>query len=180
MAESTETRTEHRAHSLTPTGKLVRLADQLELQLTRSFRADIDDVWASVTEPDRTARWIGSWEGEGAPGNTVRLRMIFEDEPAPMPLLIESCEAPHLLAVSAEDEQGLWRMELRLSQHGPTTDLQLVQVLTSPDGIGEIGPGWEYYLDMLVAAREDAPQPNFDDYYPAQKSYYEGLASNVP
>jgi len=39
-----------------------------------------------------------------------------------------------------------------------------------------MGPGWEYYLDMLVAARDGTPAPVFDDYYPAMKPYYEALA----
>ncbi|WP_198958148.1 MULTISPECIES: hypothetical protein [Amycolatopsis] len=39
------------------------------------------------------------------------------------------------------------------------------------EGIGEIGPGWEYYLDLLVAARTGAPRPEFTDYYPAVKPY---------
>ena len=43
---------------------------------------------------------------------------------------------------------------------------------TSTD-IGSVGPGWEYYLDMLVASREGDPQPSFDDYYPAQHEYYQ-------
>ena len=38
-----------------------------------------------------------------------------------------------------------------------------------------VGPGWEYYLDMLVAAHGGQPLPSFDDYFPAQQGYYEGL-----
>jgi hypothetical protein len=41
-----------------PTGRLVPTADGSELILSRTFRAPIEDVWASVTEPDRTARWF--------------------------------------------------------------------------------------------------------------------------
>jgi hypothetical protein len=37
---------------------------------------------------------------------------------------------------------------------------------------GEIGPGWEYYLDMLVAARDGSPEPDFDAYFPAMKPYF--------
>ena len=33
-----------------------------------------------------------------------------------------------------------------------------------PAVIGEIGPGWEYYLDQLVAASSGAPLPDFDAY----------------
>ena len=32
------------------------------------------------------------------------------------------------------------------------------------------------YLDGLVASRSDSAMPVWNDYYPAQKAYYEGLA----
>ncbi len=160
-----------------PSGRLVRLVDQLELQLSRTFRAPIDDVWASVTEPERTARWIGPWEGDGAPGNDITLKMIYEDQSqgSMTQLHIDACEAPRLLAVTAEDDHGIWRIELRLTQTGPTTELQLVHLLESTEGLGDVGPGWEYYLDMLVAAESGNEQPSFDDYYLSQMPYYEGL-----
>jgi hypothetical protein len=40
------------------------------------------------------------------------------------------------------------------------------------DGVGEIGPGWEYYLDLLVAATEETERPGFDQYYPALRGAY--------
>jgi len=33
-------------------------------------------------------------------------------------------------------------------------------------------PGWEYYPDMLVAARAGKALPSFEDYYPALKPHY--------
>ncbi|MGS0686750.1 hypothetical protein ACVBEQ_16665 [Nakamurella sp. GG22] len=42
---------------------------------------------------------------------------------------------------------------------------------------GELGPGWEYYLDRLVAAETggDVAGIDFDrDYYPAMVEYYRG------
>ncbi|WP_326797158.1 hypothetical protein OG946_18460 [Streptomyces sp. NBC_01808] len=50
--------------------------------------------------------------------------------------------------------------------------------LASVEGVGEVGPGWEYYLDLLVAARDgaaDTAAPSFDDYYPAQRDYFTSL-----
>ena len=44
----------------TPTGRLVPAAGGSALVVSRTFRAPIEDVWASVTEPDRTARWFGT------------------------------------------------------------------------------------------------------------------------
>ncbi len=45
--------------SPTPTGRL----SGNDLVLTRTFRAPIADVWASLTDPWRTARWSGPWQG---------------------------------------------------------------------------------------------------------------------
>jgi uncharacterized protein YndB with AHSA1/START domain len=42
----------------TPTGHLIKSVDGRDLVLTRTFRAPIDDVWASITESERTARWF--------------------------------------------------------------------------------------------------------------------------
>ena len=104
--------------SPTPNGRL--FGD--DLVLTRTFRAPMADVWASLTDPARTARWFGPWEGDAAPGRT----------------------------------------ELRFTHH-----------LTGTDGVGEVGPGWEYYLDALVASRDGQPAPDFTDYYPEMKQHFE-------
>jgi hypothetical protein len=63
----------------TPTGRLVRTPEGRDLVITRTFRAPIEDVWASITEPERTARWFGPWSGEAGPGKTIRYTMAFEE-----------------------------------------------------------------------------------------------------
>jgi uncharacterized protein YndB with AHSA1/START domain len=143
-----------------------------ELILTRTFRASIDDVWTSVTDPESTARWIGSWEGDAGPGKTVRLQMGHEKGQPWTSVLIEICEPPRHLVVRTKDDAGDWRLELTLTQTGDTTELRFVHHLSDRKLAGDAGPGWEYYLDMLVAAREGQPLPSFDDYYPAQKAHY--------
>ncbi|WP_210574953.1 SRPBCC family protein [Streptomyces sp. GESEQ-4] len=164
----------------TPTGRLVRTPAGFDLILTRSYRAPVDDVWASVTESERTARWFGPWRGEAAPGRTVEVQMVFEEEAPWSSLLIEACEPPHRLAASTEDEAGSWSLELLLAEgeaeNTGTTELRLVHHLTSTEHLGSTGPGWEYYLDMLTAARTDGDRPDFGDYYPAQKAYFESLS----
>ncbi|MEK8105172.1 metalloregulator ArsR/SmtB family transcription factor [Micromonospora sp. M12] len=57
------------AHGMTrtPAGRLFRTATGHDLVLTRTFRAPAADVWASLTESERTARWYGPWEGDAAP-----------------------------------------------------------------------------------------------------------------
>ncbi|MGX6606639.1 SRPBCC family protein [Micromonosporaceae bacterium Da 78-11] len=154
-----------------PNGRL----DGTDLVVTRSFRAGIEDVWASVTETDRTARWFGAWTGEAAPGRTIKIQMAYEEGAPWMQARIDACEPPARLAVSTTEEAGSWNLELLLTEVAGGTELRLVHHLENTDGVGEIGPGWEYYLDMLVAARDSAPRPDFADYYPAMKAYFESL-----
>lgn len=156
---------------MTPTGKLFGT----ELVLTRTFRAPVEDVWASVTEPERTARWFGRWEGEAGPGATIKIQMAFEDDQPWTEATINACDAPRHLDLTTVDEAGTWHLELRLSEDAGTTELQLVHHLLDTDVAGQVGPGWEYYLDLLVASREGSPQPDFTDYYPAMKDYYDNL-----
>ncbi|MCP3798366.1 SRPBCC family protein [Allokutzneria sp. A3M-2-11 16] len=153
----------------TPTGRLFGT----DLVLDRTFRAPIDDVWASVTDSERTARWFGPWKGEAAPGRTIQVQMAFEEQQPWCDLHIDACSPPQNLAVSMKDEAGNWRLELALSEKDGVTTLRLTHHLESVEGVGEVGPGWEYYLDMLVAAREGSAQPDFTDYYPAMKPYFE-------
>ncbi|HEY3653186.1 MAG TPA: SRPBCC family protein [Streptosporangiaceae bacterium] len=161
-----------------PAGRLVPASGGNALVVSRTFRAPIEDVWASVTEPDRTARWFGPWKGDAAPGRMIKVQMAFEDQAPWLDKRIDACDPPRRLALS--DESGGMRIELLLSHTDGLTELQLVHHLDPADEIGAYVPGWEYYLDMLVAARDDRPGPSFDDYYPAMKPYYEALSRGLP
>ncbi len=72
------------------------------------------------------------------------------------------------------------RLELRLEPVDDGCELEFVQHAVDRERFGEIGPGWEHYLDKLVASRDDGPAPRFDSYYPAQEAYFLGLASESP
>lgn len=158
-----------------PTGKLVPTAEGRDLVLSRTFRAGIEDVWASITEPERTARWFASWTGDAGPGKTIRCKLVFEEGAPESDMTIDACEAPRLLAVTTRDDYGTWRLEARLTEADGVTTLTLVHHLDEGVDVSSVGPGWEYYLDMLVASRENRPHPTFDAYYPAQKPYYDSL-----
>jgi uncharacterized protein YndB with AHSA1/START domain len=157
----------------TATGRLVPTASGHDLALTREFRAPIDDVWDSVTQPERVARWFGHWSGEAGPGKTISLTMTAEDGAPTSDVTITACTPPQHLAVAVVDEQGTWHLELHLSEQGGVTTLELVHHLAPDAPVGEVGPGWEFYLDRLVASREAAPMPDFDDYYPSLKDHFD-------
>ena len=155
--------------SPTPTGRLFGN----DLVLTRTFRAPRADVWASLTDPDRTARWFGRWEGDAAPGHTIKVQMIQEEGSPWMDMTIDACEPPHRLAVSSVDEHGSWHLDLALAETAGVTELRFTQHLTGTESVGDVGPGWEYYLDTLVASRDGRPAPDWNDYYPAMKEHFE-------
>ena len=105
----------------------------------------------------------------------IKMQMAYEDQAPWFDVRIDACDPPRRLALSMNDDSGKWRIELLLSHTDGRTELRLVHHLDTTDQIGEMGPGWEYYLDMLVAARDGLPRPSFDDYYPAMKPYFEAL-----
>jgi uncharacterized protein YndB with AHSA1/START domain len=154
-----------------PSGRLVRTPEGRDLELVRTFRAPIEDVWASITESERTARWFGAWTGEPGPGRTIRYKMGFEGDGPGSEMMILACEPPRHLAVKGLNDYG-WHLEAHLSEAAGVTELRFVHHLGPKDNVGDVGPGWEYYLDNLVASREESALPVWDDYYPSQKAYY--------
>jgi hypothetical protein len=97
--------------SPTPTGRL--FGD--DLVLTRTFRAPMADVWASLTDPARTARWFGPWQGDAAtrsplthtpthhrPNATTRnTAAAARTSPAPQH---EPCDTPPAAQPNPDDE----------------------------------------------------------------------------
>ncbi|MGW0044550.1 SRPBCC family protein [Rhodococcus sp. NPDC003348] len=166
--------------TVTPTGRVVRRDSGADLVIDRRFPDPIEEVWAAVTESDRTAAWFGPWTGTGAPGNTIRVQMLFEEGEPWMDMTVEACEAPTRYVVSSSDEFGSWLMEVQLVAEPDGTLLSLIQHLdeASVAVAVDTGPGWEYYLDLLVAARTGGSRPQFDDYL-AMKGHYESEVARL-
>jgi uncharacterized protein YndB with AHSA1/START domain len=165
--------------TVTPTGRLARVEDRLTLFVTRTFRAPIEDVWAAVTEPERLERWLGTWTGDPATGH-VAFRMTFEGEApegeAPREEMeIRECDPPRRLAVTSHVGPYVWYLDVDLSEADGVTTLAFSQPGVDHEDAPSIGPGWEYYLDRLVAVETggDLAAIDFDrDYYPAMADYY--------
>ncbi len=68
----------------TPLGRVLRDEDGVRLEFVRTYGNPIDDVWSALTDPDRVARWIGTWTGDPATG-TVDLVMTDEEGSSPEP-----------------------------------------------------------------------------------------------
>lgn len=137
-----------------------------QIVFTRLFAAPLDVVWAACTEPQRMQRWIGTWSGDPVSGE-VSFRMTAEGDDVPEEVyLVEACEPPHRFVVRSREGASFspdgsgprvtWQHTLELSEADGLTTLTFTQVI--PDGpvgadmVGSVGPGWDYYLDRLVAA----------------------------
>jgi uncharacterized protein YndB with AHSA1/START domain len=160
----------------TPTGRLERDGDRLTLFVTRTFPAPIEDVWAAVTDPERMARWLGTWHGDPTTGQ-VKFRMGFEGEGAgEEDMAIRECDPPRVLKVTSNVGPYVWYLDVELSEADGLTTLAFSQPDVDHEDSLSVGPGWEYYLDRLVAVEtggELPGTPDFEsDYYPAMADYY--------
>jgi hypothetical protein len=105
--------------------------------------------------------------------------MEFEEGSPEGDMEIVACEAPHHLSVRTVDSSGTWHLEAHLSEVDGVTELRFTHHLDAGVSVGDVGPGWEYYLDNLVASRDGSARPDFGDYYPAQKEHYLGLEART-
>lgn len=161
-----------------PGGRFHRTATGVDLTLRRHFRAPIADVWRSVTDPVATARWYGAWEGQGGAGSTVRVQMGFEEGKPWYEAVIDECEPPRRLKMTSHN-YGTWILSITLHEVDGGTELVFVNHQVDPSMAASVGPGWEYYLDNLVAAREGRELPAFSAYYPSQKEYYQAALDGL-
>lgn len=162
-----------------PTGRREQRDGTTHLVLTRTFHAPAEAVWAAVTEPDRLARWFGTWRGDPATGR-VEVSMTFDGMPFE-PYVIEVCEPPRRLRVHTENPrpQDNWTLDLRLHASAGTTTLELAQVVDATTDAADVGPGWEYQLDRLAAAvhgtDDDVAAVVWGDRYQALSERYRTL-----
>jgi len=114
--------------------------------LQRTYRADIEDVWDAITNPERIARWFLPITGDFRVGGTYQLEGNAGGE-------ILRCEPPKLLLVTSiygEAPPGSSEVEVRLTQEGDDrTTLVLEHTAVVPAemwdqfGPGAVGVGWD-------------------------------------
>lgn len=165
------------AHTPSATGRREERDGTAYLVFERTFRAPIDDVWAAVTESDRLVRWIGHWTGDPTTG-AVTFFMTAEAEDAPAETIhIDECHAPTRVTMrSARPDDGSleWKWEIDLAESDGVTTLTFAQEVGNTGLAESVGPGWDYYLDRMVAAEtgQDLGAIDFDDYYPGFAQHY--------
>lgn len=167
--------------STTPTASGC-LNDSGAVVFARRLPMSREQAWAAVTDPARTARWIGPWSGDPASG-TVQLTMTVEEGDPVDGVQVVECEAPALLVVRTGPDGWLLTVRIEtLRIEGDDDDdeaiVSLEQTISDAESASFIGPGWDFYLDRLVEAEagRDPDALNFDpDYHPGLAGHYRAL-----
>jgi uncharacterized protein YndB with AHSA1/START domain len=160
-----------------PTGRREDRDGTAYVVFERTFAAPIADVWAAVTESDRLSRWIGNWTGDPASGS-ISFFMTAEAEDAPAETIwIDECHEPTRLVMRSarpDDHSEVWSWQIDLAEADGVTTLTFAQEVVDVELAESVGPGWDYYLDRMVAAETDGDLSaiDFDDYYPEFAAYY--------
>ena len=137
------------------------------LVFRRSWRAPAADVWSALTEPERSVRWVGRYDGEHGAGGEGSFTMTAEEGAPASRLRIVECEPPRRLVVQWLDEMG-WRVALDLTEDGGTTTLVFTHVLDGDIGTADVASGWHWYLDRLDAEISGTEPPRDWDSFVAE------------
>jgi uncharacterized protein YndB with AHSA1/START domain len=163
----------------TITGTVAKIDGEPHLVILRRFRATPDEVWRELTESDRLERWIGRWEGDPRTGHVTFFMTAEDQDAAPEQYTILECDRPRRFAGDTSQDGGSWHLWFELTEQDGDTILTFGQRLNLGEDVGSIGPGWEYYLDRLVATQAglNADSVKWDDYFPALQPAYEELVA---
>jgi uncharacterized protein YndB with AHSA1/START domain len=130
------------------------------LTATRTYPADLDEVWDALTTPGRISRWFTPVSGDLRLGGRYRLQGNASGE-------ILECEPPRHLAITWEYAEEISWVDVRLTSLADQTRLELVHLAPvdptkwAEFGPGAVGIGWEMALMGLAThlATGDAADP---------------------
>lgn len=157
------------------TGTVTEHGEMCELTLERAVMAKPTAVWPFLSESDSLGRWFGNYVGEPESGEVV-LAMTAEDGEATSAVEILECLPAEHLIVQTTDESGSWSLEIELvaDESDAGTLIRFSHHELPLSMLPDVGAGWEWYLDRLVAALAGEPMPAWDDYYPVLRDAYAG------
>ena len=162
-----------------PTGRLAMREDGLYLMINRLFTQPIERVWASMTRPRELEKWIGTYTGSPESG-AVRFRMSAEPDAKWEYVTILECAEPHRFTGDFGVGDDAWRATFHLVEGDGLTTLTFGQRLRNRAEASTVGPGWDYYLDRLLAVHTGGVLPKWEQYYPAHAQFYKDLIVTAP
>lgn len=138
------------------------------LVLERKLPGSKETSWRAITDSALLDRFIGRWEGDPSSGE-VSFFMTAEGSTEASPYRIVECSSPEKLVVESDFMGTVWHLSLTLREDGEASVLRFAQRIDEGINLADVGPGWEYYLDRLVAVEsgESTDSIVWDDYYPS-------------
>jgi uncharacterized protein YndB with AHSA1/START domain len=124
----------------------------IAVTVRRQYRADVEDVWSAVTDPERLARWFAPVSGDLREGGTFQVEGNVAGE-------IRECARPEALVVTWGGPVSLVRV--RLTPAGEHTAVELehsvpAAFVGSGAGALYVGPGWDVaFLGLALWLRGD-------------------------
>ena len=159
------------------TGVLTRTPGGVTVRFERAYPTSPEDLWASLTEPERVARWLGPLYGDLRVGGRYEVRMGDDvpDSAENATGEILACDPPRHLAVSwVFPTEVVTRVEVDVRPGDAGAVLVLRHVDLEDAAARGYGGGWHACLDQLgdlVAGRPvrgwqeafDAAAPSYRD-----------------
>jgi uncharacterized protein YndB with AHSA1/START domain len=146
------------------------------IRFQRRLNAQIEEVWAWLTESDKRGRWLAKGEMQLVEGGTVNLHFHHRDL-SPLPGnppekyefmegghsftgKIVKVDPPRLLSFTWE---GGSEVTFELTQSGDSVLLTLTHRLlpTDPEARASVFGGWHTHLEIMIAAMQGRTPPNF-------------------
>lgn len=129
------------------------------LQYQRVVVCSLGEVWTALTDPESLSRWYGTYTGDPTTG-WIRLTMTDQHDTNTTDVRVVKCTPPTGFVVDIDG----WLLEVALHSVGQVTTLEFSHRHVPRSQIGEIGPGWQYYLDRFEAALAGSRLPRWDEY----------------
>ncbi|WP_329475233.1 SRPBCC family protein [Kribbella sp. NBC_01484] len=152
------------------------------------YDTDIDDLWSSITDPERLARWYGKVEGDLRLGGAFTLYL----ESADLNSIgrVDTCEPPRRLRITTRESDESARrgngpppfeqtVEATLTAAGPQTVLT-IEIRGLPlDKIEYFGAGWQIHAENLAAYLAHQESTETESRWSELVTTYRQLASTI-
>jgi uncharacterized protein YndB with AHSA1/START domain len=117
-----------------------RTGETVTVVMRRSYRAEPEELWDALTDPERMRRWFLPISGDLKVGGTFQLEHNAGGE-------ILECEPPERFKVTFGGPTSLLEIRLRPGS-GASTELELEHSMGEPPAPGGsgalwVGPGWD-------------------------------------
>jgi uncharacterized protein YndB with AHSA1/START domain len=114
-------------------------SDTVSVTLTRTYKADAEDVWDALTNPERLPRWFYPVSGDLKVGGSFQFEGNAGGD-------ICRCDRPTWLQVSFGGPESI--LDVRLTETGDGTSVEVthtVPMALAGSGAGAlfVGPGWD-------------------------------------